>query len=250
MKSENARELTRWVVCGVLVLAAHGGAAAVFSTWRESSPPGEAAPAIMVELAPVSAATTTEQTDAPPTPEEEKVEPEPEEEQVEKVEEEPPPEQKVEEPPPPPPPEKVEVALPEPEKPKPPPPKKVAKKETAKASAKRVAPRETASLTGSSDANPNARPSWNAMISAHLHRNKGYPSGARSRREQGTAVLAFVIDRNGRVLSERIVRGSGYPELDQETLAMARRAQPFPPPPPGVAGSQFPFTVPVNYYLR
>src|SRR6202140_557746 len=46
---------------------------------------------------------------------------------------------------------------------------------------------------------------WRSQIAAILEHNKRYPQEARERREQGVAQLAFSIDREGRVLSSRIV---------------------------------------------
>ncbi|MDB5413209.1 MAG: energy transducer TonB, partial [Rubritepida sp.] len=71
-----------------------------------------------------------------------------------------------------------------------------------------------------------------------------------SRREEGVVHLTFTMDREGHVLNARIARGSGYPELDAETLALARRADPLPVPPPEVAGNPLTLTVPVRFSLR
>lgn len=91
---------------------------------------------------------------------------------------------------------------------------------------------------------------WRSQIAAILEHNKRYPREARERREQGVAQLAFSIDREGRVLSSRIVTSSGFPALDEETLALVQRAQPFPTPPPEVSGTEIKFTVPVRYGIR
>jgi protein TonB len=68
--------------------------------------------------------------------------------------------------------------------------------------------------------------------------------------EQGVAQLAFSIDRDDHVLSSRIVTSSGFAALDQETLALVQRAQPFPAPPPEVPGDEIKFMVPVRFSLR
>jgi protein TonB len=44
------------------------------------------------------------------------------------------------------------------------------------------------------------------------------------------------------------VASSGSAALDAETLALVQRAQPFPPPPPDLAGSEM--TVPINFNIR
>jgi periplasmic protein TonB len=89
---------------------------------------------------------------------------------------------------------------------------------------------------------------WRNQIVTILERNKRYPSEARARGEHGVTRLAFSIDGEGHLLSSRIVASSGSAALDAETLALVQRAQPFPPPPPELAGSEM--TVPVSFNIR
>jgi protein TonB len=89
---------------------------------------------------------------------------------------------------------------------------------------------------------------WRNQIVTILERNKRYPSDARARGEQGVTRLAFSIDGQGHLLSSRIVASSGSTALDAETLALVQRAQPFPAPPPELAGSEM--TVPVSFNIR
>jgi protein TonB len=41
-----------------------------------------------------------------------------------------------------------------------------------------------------------------------------------------------VVNAKGHILSQRILRSSGHPALDNEALAMLQRAQPLPAFPP------------------
>lgn len=91
---------------------------------------------------------------------------------------------------------------------------------------------------------------WKSRLIAHLQRHKRYPGAAATRGEQGTVEITFSIDREGRLGSARILRGSGFALLDQETMAMVQRAQPMPRPPADVAGPQFFFTVLVKFMPR
>ena len=88
---------------------------------------------------------------------------------------------------------------------------------------------------------------WPSRLMAHLERRKRYPSGARSRREQGTAYVRFRIDDAGNVLSVSLARSSGSPELDSEVVEMVRRASPVPAPPPGINKT---ITAPVRFTVR
>jgi protein TonB len=89
---------------------------------------------------------------------------------------------------------------------------------------------------------------WRSQIVTILEHNKRYPSEARARGEQGVTRLAFRIDDQGHLLSSRIIASSGSAALDAETLALVQRAQPFPPPPPELAGSEL--TVPLSFNIR
>jgi protein TonB len=89
---------------------------------------------------------------------------------------------------------------------------------------------------------------WRSQIVTILERNKRYPSEARARGEHGVTRLAFRIDGEGHLMSSRIVASSGSATLDAETLALVQRAQPYPPPPPELVGSEL--TVPVSFSIR
>jgi TonB family protein len=64
----------------------------------------------------------------------------------------------------------------------------------------------------------------------------------------GEARLAFSIDRGGRVLTSRIVHSSDSEALDEEALALIKRAAPLPPPPAGVPDDRLSFVVPIRYH--
>lgn len=92
--------------------------------------------------------------------------------------------------------------------------------------------------------------SWKRRLALHLQRNKRYPHQAQVRRESGVARVSFVVDRHGHIVSSKIVKGSGSPALDQETLELLQRAQPLPTPPSDIGGAQFAFTVPILFELK
>ena len=53
----------------------------------------------------------------------------------------------------------------------------------------------------------------------------------------GSTGVHFEIDAAGRLVSVEIVHRSGVPSLDEEALAIVRKAAPFPPPPQGAQQS-------------
>lgn len=95
-----------------------------------------------------------------------------------------------------------------------------------------------------------ARASWQTQLVGWLERYKRYPRLAREQRQEGTVYLRFAMDRQGRVLSAQIEKGSGFTLLDEEVTALIQRAQPLPAPPPEMPGAQIVLTLPVQFSLR
>ncbi len=240
-------ELFRWSACAAAVLIVHALVALALSLRPEEAEPDAGAPVVLLELAPISAAPAAPEADLAPGPQQ--LEPEsrerPREETPERQEraEQVPNETPVENPVvalPPPVPEqkKQEESRQEPTEAAPVP--------TAPPSAVAPAPRPASPAPGRLPRPASAAIlSWQRSLVAQLERHKRYPAQARG--EQGVASLAFHIDRRGTLLSSRIVRSSGSAALDEETLALVKRAQPFPPPPAGMPDDQLSFVVPVRY---
>lgn len=94
------------------------------------------------------------------------------------------------------------------------------------------------------------KPTWEGRVLAAMNKVKRYPRDAHFRREQGVPYVRFVMDREGRVLTVHLERSSGFPSLDREALALPRRAQPLPKPPPEVEGEMIEVVVPVEFSVR
>jgi len=237
-------EAFRWGVCFVLALGFHAaGAAALMAKWSDDSDLVANAPVVMVDLAPVPVSASVSPNELPPGPEQSDAQPEPEPEKpVEKLDL---PLERQAEPlavtPPPKPIEKPKETKPK---------QKHASLSSAPSTADQKAERAAAPMPGASSRNSDAVPNWKSQLVARLERYKRYPSEAQSRGEHGVAQLAFSVDRSGGVHNARIVRSSGSSILDRETLTLAERAQPFPPPPPEIIGSQIPIVVPIRYNAR
>jgi periplasmic protein TonB len=74
-----------------------------------------------------------------------------------------------------------------------------------------------------------ALPNWQKRLGVALEKAKRYPSGSQARREQGITQVAFVVDREGRLISSRIAASSGHATLDAEALSMLTHSPPRPP---------------------
>jgi periplasmic protein TonB len=107
-----------------------------------------------------------------------------------------------------------------------------------------VAPQSRPDIT-----EPDAMTAWKLQVVGLLERSKSYPAAALGRGEEGTAHLAFTLDRQGRVTAISVVRSSGFQALDDDAFQMVMRAQPFPPPPTDLIGPQIDLNVPISYHL-
>jgi TonB family protein len=89
---------------------------------------------------------------------------------------------------------------------------------------------------------------WAKQLSAYLEKNKRYPT----ERQQKTAevLVNFEIDRVGKVLAVKVVKGSGDAAFDEAAVAMVRRSDPLPAPPPLIADDGLSFTVPVIFRVK
>jgi protein TonB len=267
--------MARWSASAAIIVAIHAALIALGTAWYTHSPPtGVALPTIMIDLAPASApsAPSAQPLDLPPEPETRDADPPPrppefpkQEALQEQLAPTPPQDDPVVEAPPA---AQVPPPKPEPAKIVPDQPKPVAVKpkpvrtEVRKPATAPPAPRSSAapkaerqaSLTSSSASagatSPAALASYNQLVAAHLQRFKQYPSGARAAGEQGTSRLSFTLGRSGQVLGSRLAGSSGHPALDGETLAMVRRAQPFPPIPPELKQASMSFSIPVQFSIR
>ena len=92
--------------------------------------------------------------------------------------------------------------------------------------------------------------SWEGQVLAALNKVKRYPRAAMSRRQQGIGYIRFVLDRDGRVISARLERSSGFAALDDEAASLPKRAQPLPKPPDHVRGDRIEMIVPVEFFMR
>jgi periplasmic protein TonB len=90
---------------------------------------------------------------------------------------------------------------------------------------------------------------YKARIIAHLARFKTYPDLAEARGITGRTVIRLTLSNTGRVLASGLAASSGHALLDAASLAAVRRAQPFPPAPPGTPAATN-VTVGMRYGIR
>jgi protein TonB len=236
-------EVRRWSLSAVFVVMVHASVLAAGMFWftRHNDFAGTGSQPMEVDLINAPPSPQPPKFDVAPGPEmQEAPAPAPEPEQQTKTEQEQIPPAPLQQSP-------VVVAPPEQkEKPKPAKdkPKPVVEKPPQPTEA--PAPRTTAPPQAAQA----ARANYMGMLSAHLQRFKQYPPAARAANQQGTAVLSFTVSRDGEVSGSHITKSSGFATLDNETMAMLRRAQPLPAFPPEMTQSSLNFNAPIGFSLR
>ena len=83
-----------------------------------------------------------------------------------------------------------------------------------------------------------------------VNRNLRYPQSSRVNLEEGVVLVRFTMDRKGNVSNVAVEKGSDFPLLNDEAIAVLMRAQPFPPPPRELAGDTIDMVLPVKFSLR
>jgi periplasmic protein TonB len=251
-----------WIAAATVVVGLHaGGIGLATMEWPQEDLSYDAAGVVTIELAPIATSVAQDNPDiapgpvmqeAPNTPDaSKKAETTPEEApQVEPSPEVPKPE--------------VAVAqqTPEPEK-KPEVPKEEAKQEQkteasvgdpiTAAPAKTEAPvaeKTVAPVAGTGRTSERAQATWQKSLILHLNAKKRYPPEAQARGVQGEAKVQFSIDRAGRIISAHLITSSGHIALDEEALAVLRRASPLPAPPEGFGGDIIALTLPIQFRIR
>lgn len=268
-----------WIGAAAVVAGAHVALGLAFAARGTEGVPGDAAPAIMIDLQPI--AVPPEPTLPPPpemTPEPPQAQPDtpPPPPVAEEPAKEPPPEATppleappaaapTPEPPPDPmpqikPPEvpvQAEAVLPPPPPPAPQTPPKAPPKPVEQKPKRDAAHREPKRPERSAAPQPvappaptpqpsaaavqSARAEWQRAMQSHIARFKRGASGS------GRATVTFTIGRDGQVMSARLATSTGRADLDAEAVAMVERASPMPAPPPDLPGRTITLTIPITY---
>ncbi len=215
--AKHTQGLLRWTTCLVVVLLLHAFVAARLLAYADFVDTPQGSAPVEFDLALGDFTPEQERIDyTPANPTRQEVKPEEEPEQKD-----------------------ADVALPkQEEKPEPTPP------------TPQIMPQEAQEAKAPPKVAPEVVRKWQVTVNTRLNQYKRYPHQARVRAQQGTVKVAFMLDPEGRVVSSRITKSSGSPILDQETLDLLERAQPFPVPPTGASDKDLFLEVPITYALR
>jgi periplasmic protein TonB len=126
----------------------------------------------------------------------------------------------------------------------------VASEATATPSSEEIpeGPKSVAPVIGTGESARRARVTWQKELVAHLDKHKRYP---KERQQKSAEIqIRFTLDRMGHVLATDIEKGSGDAAFDEAALAMVRRSDPVPMPPPVIADEGLTFTLPVIFRVK
>ena len=94
------------------------------------------------------------------------------------------------------------------------------------------------------------RERYNQRLYRHLVRHNRYPDAARAQRQEGTVMLYFVVEPDGRVADWEIRESSGHAVLDDAVRQMLEEAQPLPAMPDTLDLDRLALTVPIRFQLN
>jgi protein TonB len=98
--------------------------------------------------------------------------------------------------------------------------------------------------------NPDAKISYFAQLNAKLAQHKYYPNVSRRRQEEGVATVGFKAHPNGRVSHVRVIKSSGFRNLDKAVVDMVKRSLPLPAFSQGMAQTPIEVTIPIEFRLE
>ena len=106
-------------------------------------------------------------------------------------------------------------------------------------------------VSGTSDVDTNAaRGLFTGKVRQRIADAKYYPRTARRRGIEGQPVVAFTLDKGGRLMKAGLAKTSGYRLLDQAALEAVQQAAPYPEIPAELNAETFQFKLPISFILK
>lgn len=92
---------------------------------------------------------------------------------------------------------------------------------------------------------------WESLVLAHLNKYKKYPKKAVLKRQEGVIVVKITLNKNGNVLKVELSKPSKFKVLNDEVLALVKRANPIPKPDLGLfSGESLTIRIPIKFNIR
>ena len=91
---------------------------------------------------------------------------------------------------------------------------------------------------------------FNHLVRQHFLSKKVTPKAPRKRYKQASVTIEFEIDRQGRLLSHRLVKSAKVREFDRAAILQVKKAQPYPKAPSDISWQSQKYTIDINYNIR
>jgi TonB family protein len=123
--------------------------------------------------------------------------------------------------------------------------------QTKLAALPRKLPQSPPAVRDGSDADLNGlRGLFTGQVRQRIANAKYYPRMARRRGMEGQPVIAFTLDKGGRLMEVDLAQTSGYQLLDQAALKAVHQAAPYPEIPAELKTDTFQFKLPISFVLK
>ena len=102
----------------------------------------------------------------------------------------------------------------------------------------------------SSNEAKNARSQYGLLLSQEIAKFKQYPPFAKQSKQQGVVLVQVQIDGLGKLIAVNLYQSSNHELLDNQALAMVRKASPFSKPPPDIENKDLNLVIPIAFNLN
>mgnify|MGYP002135531303 FL=1 len=96
----------------------------------------------------------------------------------------------------------------------------------------------------------NAHSQYGLLLSQEIAKFKQYPPFAKQSRQQGVVLVQVQIDALGKLVAANVYQSSNHELLDNQALAMVRKASPFSKPPPDIENKDLNLVIPIAFNLN
>jgi TonB family protein len=96
----------------------------------------------------------------------------------------------------------------------------------------------------------NLRGLFTGKVRQRIASAKYYPRTAQRRGMEGKPVIAFTLNKQGRLVKVNLAQSSGYQMLDQAALEAVQQAAPYPEIPAELKTDSYQFKLPISFVLK
>jgi TonB family protein len=96
----------------------------------------------------------------------------------------------------------------------------------------------------------NLRGLFTGQVRQRIANAKYYPRIARRRGMEGQPIIAFTLDKEGRLVKAALSQTSGYQLLDDAALDAVQQGAPYPEIPAPLKMESFQFKLPISFILK